>query len=352
MDRLLGPISELRAAASRGIAAWDRFWFTPSDSTSLGLLRILAGWMILYTHLVWGLELDAFFGNEGWQDPLLVREFLKDSHAVSFWWLVPVDWIGAVHWTCIAILVCNLLGFCVRATSVATMCIVISYANRVPLANFGLDQINGLISVYLAIAYAFLPARDSRLTLDRWICQRLSIGRAIRAGLPLPGPLPCQPSSMITIATRLVQIHVCIIYFGAGLSKLKGYAWWDGTAVWIAAANQEYQSGDLTWLAWYPYLINIISLVTVVWEMSFFILVWRPALRPWVLLIGMSMHMGIGAFLGMWTFGLIMEFTYVAFIPPESLQNGIRRLLGWKGLVRPSDRAVTNSKIEELCHVP
>jgi hypothetical protein len=40
-------------------------------------------------------------------------------------------------------------------------------------------------------------------------------------------------------------------------------------------------------------------------------------LRPIVLAIGTGMHLGIGAFLGMWTFGLSMIIAYFSFIPPE-----------------------------------
>jgi hypothetical protein len=116
-----------------------------------------------------------------------------------------------------------------------------------------------------------------------------------------------------------VQIHLCVIYFGAGLSKLKGLSWWTGDAVWLAIANREYQSQDLTWLAWTPWLINLVSVGTVAWEMTFWLLIWHPRLRWPVLLVGLGMHTGIGLFLGMWTFGLVMEMGYLAFVRPESL---------------------------------
>ena len=41
-------------------------------------------------------------------------------------------------------------------------------------------------------------------------------------------------------ALRLLQIHVCIIYAAAGLSKLPGAKWWDGTAIWYTIANFEF----------------------------------------------------------------------------------------------------------------
>ena len=37
-------------------------------------MRILFGGMLFYTHLVWGLNLDGFFGPNGWQGETLVQD--------------------------------------------------------------------------------------------------------------------------------------------------------------------------------------------------------------------------------------------------------------------------------------
>ena len=46
--------------------AWDRFWFRPAFPQTLAVIRILAGWMLFYTHLIWTLELQAFLGPNSW----------------------------------------------------------------------------------------------------------------------------------------------------------------------------------------------------------------------------------------------------------------------------------------------
>ena len=50
--------------------------------------------------------------------------------------------------------------------------------------------------------------------------------------------------------------------------------------MWRAFANLEYQSLDMTWLAWHPWLINLMTHVSVMWEISFCVLIWRPLWRP------------------------------------------------------------------------
>ena len=57
MSLVVDYFRELFRAARDG---WNRFWFTPSDPATLGLIRILAGAMLLYTHVVWTLGLERF----------------------------------------------------------------------------------------------------------------------------------------------------------------------------------------------------------------------------------------------------------------------------------------------------
>ena len=48
------------------VEGWNRFWFTPSDPHTLAAIRIAGGLMLFYTHLVWGKNLMAFLGPDGW----------------------------------------------------------------------------------------------------------------------------------------------------------------------------------------------------------------------------------------------------------------------------------------------
>jgi hypothetical protein len=109
---------------------------------------------------------------------------------------------------------------------------------------------------------------------------------------------------------------MCVIYLFAGMAKLTGPAWWDGTAMWMAFGNLEYQSRDMTWMADWPWLMNLMTHVTVFWELSYWALVWPRLTRPVVLLLAIPLHMGIAICLGMMTFGLIMLVGNLAFVSP------------------------------------
>jgi len=67
MRRLLNPVVRDLTARARSLADdWDVFWFRPADPTLLGLLRILTGLILLYTHAVWALVLGQLFRPVSW----------------------------------------------------------------------------------------------------------------------------------------------------------------------------------------------------------------------------------------------------------------------------------------------
>jgi len=291
------------------------------------VMRVLFGGMLLYTHIVWGLNLDGFFGPDGWQSESLVRAFQQDQLAWSFWWWVPSALRSTAHLLCLGVLVLYLLGVLTPVVSWLAYLITVSYAYRAPMANYGLDQVNGIAALYLA-----LGPSGRTLSFDRLWANWRAARAELRAGVS-PRIPPVAPSSRANLALRLVQVHLCIMYAFACLSKLQGEAWWNGQAIWQAVSNLEYQSRDVTWLAWYPWLVNLLTHATIVWEITFWSLVWKPLFRPFVLLIGIAIHLGIGAFMGMWTFGLAVTFAYVSFLPGEALRATTSQAARWAGNV-------------------
>ena len=325
MRRLIGVVVRYPLDFARGLAeGWEAFWYTPADSTLLGLLRMLTGLMLLYTHAVWGLALDAFFGPTSWLGPDLVRALQRQEFAYSFWWLVPPGWERAAWGASMVVLGLFTVGLWTRLTSVLALLLAISFAHRVPAALFGLDQINVMLTLYLAIG----PS-GAALSVDRWRARQ-------RGGAEGPPA----PSVGANLALRLMQVHMCVIYFFAGLSKLQGPAWWTGEAMWRAFANLEYQSADMTWLAWYPTLSNLLTLVAIVWELSFCVLVWKPLWKPLVLAGAVVLHVGIGACLGMWTFGLVMLIGCASFLPSEAVRRAIEDLFAGRAGAEPARAGV------------
>jgi len=102
--------------------------------------------------------------------------------------------------------------------------------------------------------------------------------------------------------------------------------WWNGEAIWGAIANSEYQTIDLTGLAAYPLLINLITHLALAWEASYFILVWPKWSKPFVIFFAVILHLGIGLAMGMVEFGLIMITANLAFVPPSFVKTVLQKL--------------------------
>lgn len=316
-----GPAT-LRRPIGRLVDAWTAFWFTPQDPLSLGVCRLLVGTMMVYSHLVWGLNLEGFFGPHGWQSLEAIESVFADDWLPSLWWYVPLEHLRAVHLLCVVPLAMFALGILTPVSSVLALAITISNSNRAPLANYGMDQFLVMLALYLTIG-----GSGARFSVDAW-WRRRAARRSGRGRLPVA-------TSRARLGTRLIQVHYCVIYYFAGISKLQGDAWWTGEAVWMAFANLEYQAIDMTWLARYPWITQIATHGTVLWELSFPFLVWNRSLRPLVLAIGVAMHAGIGLCMGMITFGLIAIFGYLGFVPPEVMQR-ILAAFPWRHAGRSS----------------
>lgn len=311
-----------RNAFATAARAWHWFWFEPADPLLLGLIRVFTGWMLFYNLAVWTVDLEAFFTSSGLQPLDAVTRLYSGQWVFSFWLWIGDQWLWPVHIACLVVATMFCAGLASRLTSVLAFLITISYSQRVPVANFGLDQILGMLCLYLAAG----PS-GAALSLDalirKWRQQRRGIAMSA-----VPAKFRTARMSM-----RLIQLHLCAIYFWAGMGKLKGPSWWTGEAMWRVVANAEYQTMDLTWLAWVPWVPYLVAHLTIIWEVFFVALVWVRPLRPLMLAAGVAMHIGIGAFLGMWTFGLIMTFAYLSFCDPDRARTKANRLIS-----RISDR--------------
>ena len=312
-ERLSGLITSVRCRLLRGRDAWIRFWFEPADPLPLALIRILTGLMLAYSLCVWGVELDAFFGDQLLQ-PREAIAILHDGNAMfSLLLYVPQDWLTTILVLSVIVSLMLTVGICTRVTSVLAFIITTSWSQRVPVANFGLDQILGLLCLYLAVG-----SSGACLSWDSYRRKKHSV----RAP---------ETSISARLGIRLIQVHLCIIYLWAGFAKLKGETWWTGEAMWRVIANREYQTADLTWMATVPWMPYLLAHITIVWEVFFCVLIWNRTLRPLILFVGVCIHVGIGAFLGMWTFGLIMIVPYLAFLSPNWLRSIFQTCLSLSG---------------------
>ncbi len=317
-------IAAVRSYAAELWEAWSEFWFAPSSPSTLSAIRVLAGLMLLYTHLIWSFGLTDFFGPNGWLPPQLMHEFRLATNDPDgpegpeqprervvwshFDYVHTPTLMWTVHICALVVFFLLTIGFFSRTMAFLGYLFAVSYANRItPGAYFGLDKINCMLALYLIVG----PC-GARYSVDR-------LWRLKRGNTEVPA------TSMANLAIRLIQVHMCIVYLFSGIGKLQGEPWVNGTASWVSYAMLEYQSRshffDMTWLANWPYLLNFMSHATVFWELSYCALVWPALTRPWVLGMAILVHLGIALTLGMPTFGLVMLIGNLAFVSPKTVRK-------------------------------
>jgi len=304
MNRLLSsPIHML--------VGWRRFWFAPVDPTTLAAVRIATGAVLLYTYAAVAPAVLDYVGPNAWVDPAALTTIrgMEDNSTYRYTWSVfslvsDPQSIITLYWVFLASIAAFALGVFTRVAAPLVWIGHVSFVHRAHLTWYGIDVILAMLTFYMM----FAPC-GAALSLDRlW---RRSAG-------------PPRASWTANLCIRLIQVHMAIIYLCAGLGKLQGSQWWDGSAVWTVIATKELAPLDVTGLGRLGDLVcltisSLGVLMTLGFEIGFIFLIWNRAARPVMLALAVFLHAGIGLFMGMSAFGAAMLAGCFAFVEPTSI---------------------------------
>jgi hypothetical protein len=287
---------------SRLVFAWNRFWFQPVETSTVALFRVAFGLLALGYTLSLAPVLFAFYSDDGilpaqptYSGTLawgMLGFFPSDAAVVLFYFLLLVGSIAL------------LVGIRARLAALVVFVCLISFGRRDPwVLNSG-----DLLVQVLAFYMLFMPS-GTALSVDRWL-------REPRRFWEFP--------ARAIWALRLVQVQVSILYLAAVWAKVRGVTWNDGTAVSYAFRIDD--------VARFPVpgfvtdslvLANLLTYGTLAVELSIGILVWNRVLRPWVLLLGVGLHLGIDYAVRVGFFSYAVLVAYIVFIPPEAARSFI-----------------------------
>jgi uncharacterized membrane protein YphA (DoxX/SURF4 family) len=269
-------------------------------------VRIATGLILTWSCAVWLLDVDALFGTRGWLAPTEVWR-MNDQPWQWSWYFAASSptMLRVLAGVTLAAAVLLTIGLATPLAALVAFVGLVSAANRAPLNVFGLDDTLGMLLVPLLIG----PS-GACLSVDRLL-----------AGAGRGGAGEAAPSVAANIALRLLQVHLCVVYFFSGAGKMLGASWWEGTALWGAVANDRYRTLDLRWLAHHPLVVNALTLGTLFWEVAYPALVWPRLTRRLFLAMAVAVHLGIGLAMGMMEFGLAMISANLAFVPADAYRR-------------------------------
>ncbi|MEV5432835.1 HTTM domain-containing protein [Streptomyces sp. NPDC052701] len=356
-DRPTGPGAPVTGAARRrlrvrGDALRALVTGRPVSLYATSVLRIGYGLLYLvfllrefpHRHEIWG-------PDSPWT-PALAAQLLDQTGWYSF--LILSDSRAYFELCYGAALVTSalfMLGWRTRATSVLFAVVVTSFHARSIFMTDGGDNLVLLMSLYLV-----LTACGRRWSLDARRT-RNKAARAAEAPERARGSFTQQLRAARTTLTTvvhncgvfLIAAQVCFLYGSAGLYKVQGSFWADGTALHYVLHLELFQPWPALshFLDQYPMVIAAISYLTVLTQVAFpFVLFGRLKYPVLALLLGM--HIGIAVLLGLPVFSGAMIIADAVFLPDRfytSLPRLGRRTARRFGvrLPRPREEAGTGS---------
>jgi hypothetical protein len=306
---------------------WNRFWYTPSPTSTLGLLRLLAGFLALYNLASYTPDLERFFGPQGMlpvdtvrqlngapeptspNQPELIRprarwSYLDYAHPTGMLWTAhAASLLATAAFAC---------GLWTRITGWLALVAMLSYFHRAPMLTSEFEPVLAFLLFYLALG----PSGAS-WSLDGWLARRRNRTWAAEQAAP-----PAARWSA-TVATRLLQLHyalVCLMMAFGQLYSLESDAWLNGSAMWYIAVRPESALVDFTWLRGHVYTVNFWTHAVVLYELAAPILLWVRRARPLLLALGALHWLLLGLASGLDAFAAAMLTASLAFLPPEWLQ--------------------------------
>ena len=307
------------------ISAWSRFWFKPSSPIDLGVSRVLffAGLFAMYAaedFRPWGAVSEAF-----WLPlPLFSVLHLRP--------LSP-EILGVLQAVWRVALVSSAVGFFSR-TSTAIAAALGTYLLGLP-HNFGQTyHFDALLVIALAVL-ACSRAGDA-CSIDAW-----------RASRRHP-----QPSGEYTWPIRTVWVAMSVVFFAAGLAKLRygGLAWITSNNMSILLTRALYHVSDADpitrvglWIAGHHWVASALAASAVVTEVAFPLALVSRRARLIFVPAAIAMLIAIRAMMGP-TFGGFLVAN-VFWVPWHAI---IARVEMWIGGRRPA----TDASAVDDCSTP
>ena len=185
---------------------------------------------------------------------------------------------------------CLVAGIFCRSAAIAAWFLHLSAIKSSALLSYGVDNFTSIGLFYLMLS----PLPDHLALDSRWLKR------------------PPKNAQLQSFWQRVLQLHLCVIYFFSGLTKLLGSGWWNGESLWRALTRPPFDIVSSEVLIHGKYLFIPLGLGICLLETSYPIFIW-PRRTRLIWLVGIiAMHGAIAVLMGLYLFGLIMAVLNVA----------------------------------------
>ena len=332
-DAIRGPLSAAAAVppAPEPTARWDRVVAWSGRERFLigaSVFRLVAGGTILVQYLLNYGQRRYLYGPDGlWPYAKFAHDIAHTRNLSVYAWSSSLWYFELVFHLGVLAAFLWMIGWRTRLLTPIAFVFWWSLHQRFPMLWDGGDNVMQLVFVY-----ALFANLGAHFSMD---ARRL-------AGRPPPPPWLAMFHNAAMIA---FGIQISLVYAVAGLYKVQGETWRNGTALYYAFRGGQFvwpgMSEMLYQSAWFT---TAISYFTVLFQISFpFLMVMNRYTRTAAVCIGVMFHLGIALFLGLFTFSFFMLSVDLAMID-DAEYRALFRLLGRaggraRGLLAPQPHA-------------
>ena len=279
---------------------WERvseFLFPAENDRWLSVLRIGLGLQVCVYSLFLRSDWHNLFASKG--KGLVAREIGEaiaafDSPLIpKIGWLVAVgrtvnmneEAVLSVAWACLLAAGCFLLlGLFCRPAAIVAWFLHLCAAESGGLLAYGADNF-----MTTALFYLMLSPLPDRYAFDRWVVKTKPKNR-----------------HLLGFWRRVLQIHLCFVYFIGGLAKCLGNGWWNGSNLWRSLIRPPFNLVSPDILVRFKYVLPALGISICLLEVSYPVFIWmKKTHRVWLVCI-LAMHVAIGLLMGLYLFALVM----------------------------------------------
>ena len=273
------------------------FLFTPETDKWLAALRVGLGLQVAVYALFLRSDWHYLFASTG--KGLVSRQLGEaitsfDSPLIpKLGWLVAIggythvgeDGVLSIAWACLLCMgVLLLLGLFSRPAAIIAWFLHLCAAESGGLFAYGADNF-----MTTGLFYLMLSPLPDRYSLDHQL-------------------LKAEPGDpqLLGFWRRVLQVHMCFVYFIGGLSKCLGSGWWNGSNLWRSLTRPPFNLISPDILVRFKYALPILGISICLIELGYPFFIWiRKTRFSWLVCI-LAMHVAIGLAMGLYLFALVM----------------------------------------------
>jgi hypothetical protein len=286
----------------------EDFLFPAKSDTWMALLRVGLGLQVtVYSLSLWNDWIYLFAADN---DSLISRDLseailsLDSSFIPRLGWLVTLGGqMGLSEQVTLRISlvcllgsgVCLLLGLLSRPAAIAAWLLHLAARSSGGLTAYGVDYF-----MTIGLFYLMLCPLPDRYSLDFRLWKRRTTD-----------------PRRIGFHQRVLQLHLCLIYFFGGLAKCLGAGWWNGDSMWRSLTRSPFNFISPDFLLRWSNLLPVLGILICILEVAYPIFIWPRKTRTIWLFSVLGMHAAIGATMGLYLFALIMIVLNLAAFGPE-----------------------------------